>query len=147
MKKHFFLVLFFSILSLVSYNQYFTIQDIEAGRRSYLKPADYDNLQWNNSTGNFVFSEDDTLYSVEPSGKEKMALIDLEHIATILQAHGLKVPKVFPVIEILPENKFSFSDSDYFCIIDLDSKKLDKLFSLPSGFKNEILSPDNEFIA
>ncbi len=146
MKKHFFLILVFLFTSLCSYNQYFTVEDIETGRKSYLKPADYDNLQWSHSAMSLVFSHGDSLFEKDIKGKDKHLLLDLNQLNDILSKYNKKALSAFPSIRTLSKNRIAFLNSTDYYVFDLEKKDIDKLFELPSGSENASLSPDTKHL-
>jgi len=146
MKKLLLCLFFFLFISFASYNQYFSIEDIEIGRLSYLKPDDLENLQWNNYTGNVVFSRGDSLFEMNAFHPDKKLLLDLKVLNEILEKHNQNVISEFPSIEILPKNKFSFSIKNCWHVFDLSKKELDIIFKLPSNSENITLNPDGDYV-
>ncbi len=146
MKKLLFWLVLFLFISFTAYNQYFTIEDIEAGRLTYLKPDDLENLQWNDYSGNVVFSRGDSLFEMEIINPDKKSVLDINVLNEIFKQHDQDIISEFPSIEILPKNKFQFSIQNCLYVFDLGKRDLDILFILPSNSENITLSPDGEYV-
>jgi len=146
MKKFFSLGVLLVIVSLTSYNQYFTIEDIEVGRLSYLMPHDLDNLQWNQADENVIFSEGDSLFDIQIGVSERQLLLDLDQLNGVILQHKRSVLNDFPAVEMVSENTFTFSYDHCLYIFNIVKKELDRYFVLPPNSENIALSPDTRYV-
>ena len=109
MKKY--LIFFISILLFheIGSSQYFTINDIEFGRTSYLKPADIQNLQWMGKSDTLCYIRNDSLFAFLVVGQREMLLLTLTELNDVLQKHNVPCLKQFPYIVFLTDNTFYFN--------------------------------------
>ncbi|MBN1951742.1 MAG: S9 family peptidase [Bacteroidales bacterium] len=121
----FFLSFSFSVLA-----QLFTIEDIETGRLSYLRPENLENLQWRGEAHAVVFSVNDTLYEYAVEQKLKKVLLTLDQLNQALE------PVAGQVFGTMPEVKFIGKD-----VIYLEGNGADYFYNLTDNSCSALVIP------
>lgn len=140
--------LFFWIIVIphLVYAQYFSIEDIEFGRLSNLKPAEIMNLQWVGKSDNLIFSRNDTLFIHSIANREENSLLTLRQLNKLLQKNDLTTVHQIPEIQSHSFNIMSFYSNQYLVWLDLNKKEITEI-SIPEKAENIIPESKNLRIA
>jgi dipeptidyl-peptidase-4 len=146
MKSH--PVLFFNLLLICSigYSQYFTINDIEFGRLSYLKPAEMQDLQWMGKSDSLCYIRNDSLFAFSITEQKEKVLIVLVEINAALEAQNTLSLSKFPTVNFLTQNTFYFKLDTSIVFFNLKSKII-TLSSVPELTENSVVEPQTCSIA
>ncbi|MGD2035087.1 MAG: DPP IV N-terminal domain-containing protein [Bacteroidales bacterium] len=145
-KKRIFSSILFLTVCIVAYNQYFTVEDIETGRGSYLKPDDLDNLQWNTGSGHILFSKGDSLFETGVMGENRKVVLTLETLNKVLNGHKVSSFSGFPLVKCVNDQEIAFQVSNGYILFDLQKTDIAVHFDLPAGADNLALAPNAEYL-
>ncbi len=122
------------------FSQYFTVEDIEFGRLTYLKPAEIMNLQWIGDTDTLCYSRNDSLFARPAVSPDELLILTLGQLNDMLKKDGLSGIKNFPGIVSVSLNRFYFNRKSDLVLVDLHEKNLNKI-DLPDSADNLAFEP------
>ncbi len=126
--------------------QYFTIDDIEFGRVTYLKPANIQNLQWLKKSDSLCYIRNDSLFARTAYQQKEILLLTLSELNELMQKNKLSSIGQFPEIVSLSENQFYFNLNNNLVLIDIHVKDLVTI-PIPEQAENLIIEPHTTTIA
>jgi dipeptidyl-peptidase 4 len=125
--------------------QYFTIEDIELGIKTYLAPETINNLQWIDHDY-LLYSSDTSVYTRNVAGDSISEKLGLNELNRILDNYNEPPLTVIPELEAISATEFSFNAGKHLFIFNIKNKKLSD-FSIPDTAGNISLSPDFQSVA
>lgn len=146
MKNKLILFIWIIIIPEIIAAQYFTIDDIEFGRVTYLKPTNIQNLQWMGRTDSLCYLRNDSLFARTVYQQEEILLFTLSELNELMQKNNLSSIGQFPEIVFLSENQFYFNLNNNLVLIDIHAKDLVAI-PIPERAENLILEPHTTTIA
>jgi dipeptidyl-peptidase-4 len=145
--KRIFLALVFSIVVLLPiYGQYFTVEDIELGRISYLRPATIENIQWLGNSDKMLYSSDSTVYITNIQGDSVSKVIGLGKLNQILSGLGETTGTTFPLLSALSDTEVCFFTGSHLVIYNIRNNATLN-FIVPDTAGNMHMSPTQRRIA
>ena len=115
-------------------SQYFSIEDIELGRLTYLKPADIQSLQWMGESDSLSYVRNDSLFMFSIFKQQEIVLLTLNQLNEILDKFKLSGTEQFPDITSFSGNNLYFTIKRTPVFLNLQTKEL---FTLPIPEKAE----------
>lgn len=127
-------------------SQNFTVNDIEIGRLTYLKPQDIRNIQWREGSDNISYIRNDSLFASSVYRQEELLLLSLVQLNDLLEKNELSDIKQFPDVAFLSENKVLFNVNSQMISLDMLSNDI-SVFTIPETNEVPVVEPHTHRIA
>jgi len=121
--------------------QYFTIEDIETGLTTYLKPATIGNLQWLGNTDRLLYSADSVIYSMNIDGDSISEILTLDELNGILTKQGETAVITIPETQAVSDSKITIRAGQQLIVFDTRNRE-HSIFSIPDTAGNIALNPN-----
>ena len=142
MKKKSILALVFCFFCGSIFSQFFSIEDIELGRKSYLEPADIQGLQWMGESDNLCLIRNDSLLMYSVLQQQETVLLTLNQLNKILDKSELSETESFPEITAFSGDSLYFTLNSTTVILNLQTKELYTL-PIPEEAEGLIIGPEH----
>ncbi len=134
------------LLPLITLAQYFTVEDIELGLKSYLEPTTVNNLHWQGNSDRYFYSNDSLLYSVDAYTDSTSKVLDLYELNQFLLRSGMDLLSSFPEMKVLSDSKISFMAEHTLILYDILKKRAID-FNLPDTAENISINQTMQYVA
>ena len=134
------LMLSYAMLSVSGQEKLLTLEDIFLNDK--LRPKSLQQLQWQPSTENYTFIDDQNLVQNKADINNPLILLTLTQLNQVKDINL----ELFPTMTWIDANRFYFMQRDSFVIFDVSQKNA-RFFALPAGAKNEEYCVDNHTLA
>lgn len=148
--RHLFSLLIIAFISISAQEKLLTVEDAIMGAFRYA-PSNVRMLNWIPETDNYVFAEGNGEQSVllvaSVKSNKKDTLLTIKELNSKLEAESQKKLNNFPQLKWLNSSTIQFWNTGILFTYDIKLKKLSRINSLPESAENQILAPNNKYIA
>ncbi len=149
--KYFFFLLLFTV-SVYPQKKNFTIKDVVYNSYYNLAPERLKQLKWIPDSDNLsqVISDSNGIYlaSIDLDNQNKKSLIKLKKINNQISNAKLgNELKSFPMYNWTSQNTFTFWQDTNLISVDLKTKKLKIVNTVPANAENQSVAPNNKYVA
>jgi dipeptidyl-peptidase-4 len=136
MNKLSYIFIFVASISFRISAQHFSVQDIEIGRKSYLSPQTFENLQWKGNSGTLIYTANKSIYEINTKDYKTKNILSLDKLNQIVISKGLDSISDFPALTFHSENEYSFIVREGMVLCNLKNQAITAFYPLPGTAEN-----------